>query len=107
MMVPALHVGSNSRQLTARARPVTFAPNNAIMSRAQCFAGPGGWCDGRSASIPSEHHARQPADEQRQAGGGEPIGEAVVARRVGDDLLEAHLVELERRALASDQHAVG
>src|SRR5262249_44907901 len=36
-------------QLTARARPVTLAPNNAIMSPAQCFAGLGGWCDGRSA----------------------------------------------------------
>ena len=41
---------------------------------------------------------REPAGDRRHHRGGEPVEQAVVARRVGDELLEADLDDLERGA---------
>jgi hypothetical protein len=53
-----------------------------------------------AASILPEHHAGEPAGEQRSPGGGEAVEQAVVARRIGDELREPDLDDLQRGLLA-------
>src|SRR5260370_30130235 len=60
-----------------------------------------------ASSIPAEHDGAGPAGQQRERGGSEPLGEPVLARRAGDELLEPDLHDLDRRSLARQQDAVG
>src|SRR5208282_669320 len=58
-------------------------------------------------SVSAERDAGDPAGEQRHHGGRQPVEQAVLARRIDDELLEADLDDLKSRIRMRDQIAVG
>src|SRR5262245_58187328 len=66
---------------------------------------PASWPWQRQKLIAPENHRGEPAGEQRQAGGGEAVQQAVLACGIGDELLEPDLLHFDRRVAGREDDA--